>query len=163
MALRAARVNYTGIGIEQSAVRVRLTSPEQRDAAVNALRALSQPIVSNAFLSVGAQDLDVDVDGEGIAKITLTEEAITERRRAAVEQSIEIVRRRIDETGTREPSIQRQGEDRILVQLPGLDDPARIKRLLGQTARLTFQMVDTEARSGGRAPPGSVALPADGR
>lgn len=162
-ALRAARVNYTGIGIEQNAVRVRLITPEQRDAGVSALRALSQPITSNAFLSVGAQDIDVTVDDDGIAKITLTEEAITERRRAAVEQSIEIVRRRIDETGTREPSIQRQGDDRILVQLPGLDDPARIKRLLGQTARLTFQMVDMEARTGGRAPPGSVALPADGR
>ncbi|MDA0367210.1 MAG: protein translocase subunit SecD [Proteobacteria bacterium] len=162
-ALRAERINYTGIGLEQNSVRVRLITPEQRDDAVRVLRSLSQPIVSSAFLNIGARDLDVEVDDEGVARLTLTDEAITERGRAAVEQSIEIVRRRIDETGTREPSIQRQGDDRILVQLPGLDDPDRIKRLLGQTARLTFQMVDTEARSGGRVPPGSVALPADTR
>ncbi len=161
--LRSERINYTGIGIEQHAVRVRLINAEQRDAGVRALRALSQPITSNAFLAVGARDLDVEIDDEGIVRLLLTDEAIAERRRAAVEQSIEIVRRRIDETGTREPSIQRQGEDRILVQLPGVDDPERIKRLLGQTARLTFQLVDMEARPGGRVPPGSVVLPADAR
>ena len=55
-------------------------------------------------------------------------------------QAIEIVRRRIDETGTNEPSIQQQGTDRIVVQLPGLDDPSRIKKLLGKTAKLTFQL-----------------------
>ncbi len=161
--LRSKRINYTGIGIEELAVRVRLTNPEQRDEAVEALRDLSQPITTNAFLNVGAQDLEVSVDESGIARLLLTDEAIAERRRAAVEQSIEIVRRRIDETGTREPSIQRQGEDRILVQLPGVDDPDRIKRLLGQTARLTFQMVDVDARPGGRVPPGSVSLPSDAR
>ena len=56
-------------------------------------------------------------------------------------QAIEIVRRRIDETGTNEPSIQQQGADRIIVQLPGLDDPSRIKKLLGKTAKLNFQLV----------------------
>ncbi|MEK9946249.1 MAG: protein translocase subunit SecD [Alphaproteobacteria bacterium] len=162
-ALRSERINYTGIGLEQNGVRVRLINPEQRDDALRTLRGLSQPIVTNAFLAVGARDLDVQVDDEGGARLRLTDEAIAERRRAAVEQSIEIVRRRIDETGTREPSIQRQGEDRILVQLPGVDDPDRIKRLLGQTARLTFQLVDLDARPGGRAPPGSVTLPADPR
>ncbi len=59
-----------------------------------------------------------------------------------VEHSIEIVRRRIDETGTREPTIQRQGEERILIQLPGVDDPDRIKRLLGKTAKMVFRLVD---------------------
>ena len=59
-----------------------------------------------------------------------------------VEQSIEIIRRRLDPDGTKEPVIQRQGRDRILVQLPGVNDPERIKRLIGRTARLTFQLVD---------------------
>ena len=82
---------------------------------------------------------------------------------ATVEQSIEIIRRRLDPDGTKEPIIQRQGLERILVQLPGVDDPERVKRLLGRTARLTFQLVDTritaqEARQSGRVPPGSVLL-----
>ena len=79
-------------------------------------------------------------------------------------QSIEIIRRRIDETGTKEPTIQRQGQDRILVQLPGVDNPEHVKALLGRTAKLTFQLVDTsvnmeEARRG-RLPPGDEILPA---
>jgi SecD/SecF fusion protein len=74
--------------------------------------------------------------------LTLTGQAITERINSAVEQSIEIVRRRIDELGTTEPTIQRQGAERILVQVPGLDDPARLKALIGQTAKLVFRMVD---------------------
>ena len=64
-----------------------------------------------------------------------------------MDQSIEIVRRRIDETGTREPSIQRQGDNRIIVELPGVDDPERIKNLIGQTAKLTFRLVDETATS----------------
>ena len=60
-------------------------------------------------------------------------------------KSIEVVRRRIDELGTREPTIERQGEDRILVQVPGLQDPTPIKTILGKTAKMTFQMVDDTA------------------
>ncbi|MEC7191073.1 MAG: protein translocase subunit SecD, partial [Pseudomonadota bacterium] len=80
-----------------------------------------------------------------------------------VEQAIEIIRRRLDPDGTKEPIIQRQGRDRVLIQLPGIDDPERIKRLLGQTARLTFQLVDTrttadESKRSGRVPPGSQLL-----
>jgi len=62
-----------------------------------------------------------------------------------ISQAIEIVRRRIDESGTKEPLIQRQGNQRILIQLPGIDDPERIKSLLGKTAKLTFQLVDTNS------------------
>ena len=95
----------------------------------------------------------------------LTEEAVEGRRLAAVNQSIEIIRRRIDETGVREPTIQRQGEDRILVQLPGVDDPERIKRLLGKTAKLTFHLLDenitAQDRRSGRVPLGSQRLPGD--
>ena len=80
-----------------------------------------------------------------------------------IEQAIEIVRRRIDETGTKEPLIQRQGAQRILIQLPGIDDPERIKSLLGKTAKLTFQLVDTnsnafDVKSSGRVPPGKKLL-----
>ncbi|MCS5605433.1 MAG: protein translocase subunit SecD, partial [Alphaproteobacteria bacterium] len=97
-----------------------------------------------------------------------TEEAIRERRRSAIEQSIEIVRRRIDELGTREPTIQRQGQDRILVQVPGLQDPERLKSILGKTAKMVFRLVDlttspAEILAGGRTPPGSELLESDER
>jgi protein-export membrane protein SecD len=75
-------------------------------------------------------------------------------KKSALAQSIEIVRRRIDETGTAEPFIQQQGTDRILIQLPGLDDPTRIKNLLGQTAKLQFRFVDMSAS----AEPGKPSL-----
>ena len=69
------------------------------------------------------------------------------RRRQAVDQSIEIIRRRIDETGTKEPTIQREGQNRILVQLPGVDNPEHVKALLGRTAKLTFQLVEPASPS----------------
>ena len=95
-------------------------------------------------------------------QVSFTEEKITEIRDYAILQSIEIIRRRVDEVGTNEPIIQRQGDDRILVQLPGLDDPERIKRLLGKTARMNFRMVNETASIdealSGRIPPGSDLL-----
>ena len=73
------------------------------------------------------------------------------------------MRRRIDESGTKEPTIQREGEDRILVQLPGVGNPEHIKELLGRTAKMTFQLVDENANpedaARGRVPPGDVVLP----
>ena len=86
--------------------------------------------------------------------------------KATMTQAIEIVRRRIDETGTNEPSIQQQGADRIIVQLPGLDDPSRIKKLLGKTAKLNFQLVHPSISSddierGSNTPPGYVILEED--
>jgi len=82
-----------------------------------------------------------------------------------VNQSIEIVRRRIDELGTREPTIQKQGISRILIQLPGLDDPERIKSLLGQTAKLTFKLVDQRSiydpNNPTKVPVGSEILSSD--
>src|SRR3546814_20377192 len=86
-------------------------------------------------------------------------------RDSSIQQSIEIVRRRIDETGTREPTIQRQGENRIIVQLPGIDDPERVKSLLGETAKMDFHIADTTAKPAharaGRLPAGSVLLPGE--
>ena len=107
---------------------------------------------------------ETSVSGEKFT-ITLTEQTVRDVKTSAVNQSIEIVRRRIDETGVREPAIQRQGSDRILVQLPGVKDPERIKRLLGKTAKMNFRLVDqsmsAEQARRGRPPPGSELLPAD--
>jgi preprotein translocase subunit SecD len=149
--LRKARIRYQGLGVEGEAAVVTIKDPDKVEEARGLLRALDP---STRFES----------DGNKIS-IALTDKALADRKNAAILQSIEIVRRRVDETGTREPTIQRQGADRILVQLPGVDDPERIKRLLGKTAKMSFHLVDqknsVEAAMAGRIPPGSWLLPSD--
>ena len=90
-------------------------------------------------------------------RLTWTEPAIIERIRQAVDQSIQIVTRRVDELGTVEPVIQRQGVDRILIQVPGLGDPKRLIELLGKTAKLDFRMVDQTHDGGAGAGVASAA------
>jgi preprotein translocase subunit SecD len=149
--LRQARIRYQGLGIEGDTAKVTIKDPAKTEQARQLLRVLDT-------------DTQTETDGNRITLI-LTEKTIRNRKVAAVQQSIEIVRRRVDETGTREPTIQRQGDDRILVQLPGVDDPERIKRLLGKTAKMTFHLVDqrnsVEAAMAGRVPPGSRLLQSD--
>ena len=87
--------------------------------------------------------MEFKIEGNQI-NIYLSKYGIIKLRSAAVDQSIEIVRRRIDEIGTKEPSILKRGSNRILVELPGVKDPERIKDLLGKTAKLTFHLVDDE-------------------
>ncbi len=164
-ALRGERVRYRFGARGRQSLKVRILREEQREQALELLRGLANP-VSGGVLGVGGgtDDIDLEMAGDGTVTATLTEEAIQEARNAAVEQSIEIVRRRIDETGVREPTIQRQGAERILVQLPGIDDPERIKRLLGQTAKMVFRLVDVntsvaDAR-GGNVPAGSELIDA---
>jgi preprotein translocase subunit SecD len=121
--LRGAKIGYTDLGLANGAVHFRLTDATQEDKARDIVHDIDR-------------DLEIKRDDGGFT-LRMTEAKIAEKKRAAMDQSIEIVRRRIDETGTREPSIQREGDNRILVQLPGVDDPERIKNLLGQTAKLT--------------------------
>jgi len=130
---------------------------------------LSFALIKNEDITIIKNVID-DIDKELIInsdnytniKVSMSEEKIKEIRDYAILQSIEIIRRRVDEVGTNEPIIQRQGDDRILVQLPGLDDPERIKRLLGKTARMNFRMVNETANIdealSGRVPPGSDLL-----
>ena len=117
----------------------------------------------DALLAGYTPEYEVIHDGLNTT-ITLSDGGYQLLRQNTVEQAIEIIRRRLDPDGTKEPVIQQQGAERVLIQLPGVDDPERIKTLLGQTARLTFQMVDLrmtaqEAQSKGRTPPGAVLLP----
>jgi protein-export membrane protein SecD len=113
---------------------------------------------------VNDNEVEVDIAADGAGTMRFRQAALDARRQQAVAQSIEIIRRRIDETGTKEPTIQRQGQDRILVQLPGVDNPEHVKTLLGRTAKLTFQLVDTSANpedaKRGRLPAGDEVLPA---
>ncbi|WP_293950318.1 protein translocase subunit SecD [Sneathiella sp.] len=155
-------VGYRDLKHDSNVISFTLRDPADEAKARERLADLSN-IMPN-----GQRDVVISFDEGGLVTLTPSEAAITARLSAAVDQSIEIVRRRVDETGVNEPNIQRQGQDRILVQLPGVDDPDRVKRLLGETAQLTFHLVDLTADLGaaGRVPPGSKRLPAieeDGR
>lgn len=139
--MREARIGYTGLTVQDRSVQLRIREPEQVADAVRRLRELASPI-GGVFGTTNTQDIEVVDAGDGVIRLTVTEAGVAARLRQAVDQSIEIVRRRVDELGTVEPLIQRQGTDRVLVQVPGLDDPTRLKELLGRTARLVFRMVD---------------------
>jgi preprotein translocase subunit SecD len=149
--LRKARIPYENLGGERAAVQVTIKDAARVGEAFDQLKRLES-------------GLEARVEPGGRVVLALGEQALAERTQAAVQQSIEIVRRRIDETGVREPTIQRQGRDRILVQLPGIDDPERVKRLLGKTAKMTFHLVDhqtsVEDALAGRVPAGSRLAPA---
>jgi preprotein translocase subunit SecD len=140
--LREARVRFTGgVVVRGDSVEVRISEAGDIPNALTKLRELAQPL--GGFLgSTGARSIDVTEAGGGLIRLTTTQPAITERIRQAVEQSIEIIGRRINALGLVEPIIQRQGLDRIVVQAPGLQDPTRLKELLDKTAKMEFRLVD---------------------
>ena len=132
--------------------------PSQVDAAVERIR----PLTQGAGLT-GQRDFNVEVVNSSTITITPTQAGVNAAVKSAMEVATEVIRKRIDEMGTREPTIQQQGANRILVQVPGLQDPKALKNLLGQTAKLEFKLVDTSANPSevaqGRAPVGSEVLP----
>ncbi len=139
--LRDARIGYTGLAVRGNSVEVRLREGSDLQAALTKLRELSQPL-GGILGTTGQRSLEIIELGGGVIRLAPTEPALLERIRQAVEQSIQIIERRVNELGTVEPLIQRQGVDRILVQVPGLQDPTRLKELLGKTAKLDFRLVD---------------------
>src|SRR5499427_5469698 len=138
--LRQARIPFTGRAIRGNGVEVRITRDTDLETALAKLRELSQPLSGFAG-STGQRTITVNESG-GVITLIPTDPAITERVRQAVDQSIQIIERRVNELGLVEPTIQREGTDRILVQVPGLQDPSRLKEILGKTAKLDFRMVD---------------------
>jgi preprotein translocase subunit SecD len=159
-ALREAKIGYTGLVTRGDAVEVRVKDTDL-ESALTKLRDLAQPI-GGLLGSSSQRDLDVSDAGGGLIRLSLSQPAMIERMRKTIEQSIQIVERRVNELGTVEPVIQRQGNDRILVQVPGLQDPTHLKELLGKTAKMEFRMVDTsvpsdQAQRGG-VPPDSELL-----
>ena len=161
-ALRDAKVGYTGLSGTANSVQVRIRDAADIEKAKTALDSLTQPVASGLLTGGSITELDRDEPEPGLLRFTLTDSGISYRLNAALSQSIEVVQRRVNELGTTEPIIQRQGSDRILVQVPGLQDPNRLKDLLGQTAKLTFQMVDqsmpVQEAIEGRPPAGSVVM-----
>jgi preprotein translocase subunit SecD len=150
-ALRRANVGYTNLGISGFGVTFTVRDATDVQKSRDAVNRIDPETTTT-------------VEGNRI-QITLTERAIADRRNAVVQQSIEIVSRRVNEMGVVEATIVQQGKDRVLVQVPGFDDPERLKALIGKTAKLNFQLVDLsmppEDALGGRAPPGSELLPSD--
>ena len=145
-ALRAAKIVYSDIGLDGQTATFRVRDPQTVEQAREVIRGIAREFV-------------MQVDDDGRFRLQYGEQSLKDLATNVIAQSLEIVRRRIDETGTREPTIQRQGDDRILVQLPGLRDPERIKSLLGKTAKLTFRMVDERSvADGARVPAGSELL-----
>src|SRR5581483_4005203 len=158
--LRDAKIGYTGLASKGDAVEVRVKDTDV-GTAISKLRDLSQPL-GGLLGSSGQRSLEVTDAGGGLIRLTVPPAAITERIRQTIEQSIQIVERRVNQLGTVEPVIQRQGTDRILVQVPGLQDPTRLKDLLGKTAKMEFRMVDTsvspDQAQAGNLPPDSELL-----
>ncbi len=160
--LREEKIAHLGVRIAGDQVRATIREPDQVTRAFERLRQIAQP-VSNSLFAVGS-GLDLTVQrGEGnVIILEPSPEGLTERINSGVTRAIETIRRRVDPEGTTEAVIQRQGQDRILIQVPGRE-PQEVKELVGRTARLTFQLVDQsmppEEAAGGRTPVDSVLLP----
>ncbi|HVZ07858.1 protein translocase subunit SecD [Rhodopila sp.] len=160
--LRTAGIFYSSLEAQpdQNRVLLRLRDATRTDAAVTALKPLISPDANT-----GQPDMTIASTPDGTITMTLSPAALAQRASGAIQQSIEIVRRRIDETGVVDPQITQQGSNRIVVQLPGIGDPDRIKQLIGKTAHMTFRLVDetANASAGGPPPPGDDFLPMQDR
>src|SRR6202012_935276 len=158
-AFRKAHIGYTDLATKGDTVSVKVSDQARYDEAKKLLTDLN-PSMSSSVLSVGAKQYDMAEPGEGVLTLHMTDAFKTQTQQQILEQSVEVVRRRIDEMGTKEPNISRQGEDRILVEVPGLQDPDQLKAILGKTAKMSFQLVDESANpSSSVVPIGDDSLP----
>ncbi len=139
-------------------LKVRIGNPEALNQALTIANELTQPVVT--LSGIGARDYDVTLEENLlVVRMSEVEKLATDDR--TMEQTLEIVRRRVDETGTREPTIQRQGSERVLVQVPGIGSARELLEILGQTAKLTFHHVEGRTSDPeGRAGPGNIIVPA---
>jgi preprotein translocase subunit SecD len=159
---RDPRIDVGDISIAGGRLSFLVRDPTKIDAAVERLRKLTQPIALT-----GNRDWDVQVVDSTRIVMTPTASGSAQALKDAMSVARDVVRRRIDPGGTKEITVVTEGGNRILVQVPGVEDPEALKKLIGQTARLEFKLVDLSANPAdvqqGRAPPGSQVLPmADG-
>jgi SecD/SecF fusion protein len=154
--VRAIAGPSSGARIDGDRIVVDLRGAGEREQITDELNALATPIGGLGF-GANARDLAIETEGNRVV-ITQTEDGVRDRMNAAVEQSVEIIRSRVDQVGVAEPVIQRVGANRILVQLPGLQDPTRLRQLLGSTAQMSFHMLDDRGLVDGRARPGATAM-----
>jgi preprotein translocase subunit SecD len=149
--LRDEGIRYKSVRRDGDVVRITLENEQDRSAAARVIR--------DADRQLSTSERQVGTDFELVVR--MTEEQVRERQNFAIEQNTVTLRNRVNELGVSEPVVQRQGADRIVVQLPGIQDPAQAERVLGATATLEFRLVDEvnspfEARERGRAPLGSA-------
>ncbi len=160
--LRAEQIGFTELGMAGGVVSARITDPAQVDQAYK--------LLNNQLgerLATGGRDVTVrTLPGQKVAA-SFVAAASNAAARDAVTRSIEIIRKRIDSLGAKEPFITQQGASRIVVEAPGESDPEKLKAVIGKTAKLTFQMVDTQASpediAAGRVPPDDELLASDDR
>jgi protein-export membrane protein SecD len=139
--LREARIPLSGgVAVQPRGVLVRVAEPAERAKVLELLQSLNQRI-GGTFAGATDRLLDIADTGENGIRLTLTDAAVTEKVRRAVTQSIEVLNRRLNASGTKETNVERQGEDRVLVEVPGLQDTTKLKELIGTTAKLTFHLV----------------------
>ena len=144
------------VPVEDGTLQVRVSEPAGLAQAVEAVRGLARPVTS--LTGVGASDIEVAGAGDVLTvRLSEAEREATDQR--TMQQSVEIVRRRVDEVGTREPTIQRQGAERILIQVPGVGSAQELKDLIGTTARLTFHPVTDRGGEDVSGEPGDLILP----
>jgi len=162
--LREARIPFMRCVVRGDGVEAQLARDGDVKAAVDKLGELSQPLPGKRFAGVDIttrRSIDVAANGD-VVTLTPSDAAIADRVRQAVDQSIEIIKRRINELGLPEPNVESEGSDRILVQVPGVQDTAHLKEVLGRTARLEFRLVDqsmpVEQAIATQAPPNSEVL-----
>jgi SecD/SecF fusion protein len=145
--VRALLANQNGIGNiittdqANNSLVIELTDPSQKATAEAQLQTMQNTLSNSLIGGLGVNELAFGQTADGKLTVSLTPEGIAQRMSALVAQSMEVIRNRIDELGTTEPMIQRQGDSRILVQVPGFEDSERLKNIISQTARLTFHMV----------------------
>ncbi len=159
--LQDKQILFTGLAVAGDHVSVHISDPARVNDAYDALGKLAQPTQG------GGRDLNITRNPDQTISLAQSAEAQRTAGIRAVDQSIEILHRRIDALGTREPAITKQGASRIVVEAAGESDPEKLKAVIGKTAKLTFQMVDDsanplEAKSNPLAvPPGDIWLPSD--
>lgn len=150
---REQKVGYRGLAIAQEKIQFSLREDSKADV--------------EAILRDLSSDIDVSKSNDGLYSLTFSDKWLKSSRIQIIEQSLEIVNRRVNESGTKEPIIQRQGDKRILLQVPGLADPEHLKNLLGRTAKMTFHLVDESVSpqdlERGLVPPGTRVVPSDER
>jgi preprotein translocase subunit SecD len=162
--LESPRIGYTGLALQGQGVQLRVRELDRLDEVRQRLELLRNPLDAGLLGTGGTtNEFDLTVNDDGLVRMGYSEAGLDQRVRSIVAQSIEVISRRIDELGTTEPSIQRQGADRILVEAPGLGDPQRLKALVGQTAQLAFHLVTGQMsaeEAGATAPEaGTIRVP----
>ncbi len=150
--LREQHIGYRGLDAHGQVVSFNLRDSADAEKALTALQPLAAPVQTGLFGQGALREVEIAQSGDRITA-TLTDDGIDARMRAAVTQSVQVLDRRLNALGTTEPSIQAQGSDRILVEVPGLQDTKQLKQILGQTARMTFHMECSEASTDGVTPP----------